>query len=116
MVRCPSGQEYDVVDPALAVELGVGVRVFMLDRGVFDALPLSLITTQTVNAVGALVGSELDVLRFRPNVLIEAAGGGDFPEDAWVGSTLRVGGVRMRVDTREKRCGVVQRRPVDQRA
>lgn len=107
MMRCPSGQEYEVVDPALAVELGPGVRVIKLDRGVFDALPLSVITTQTVDAVGALVGSELDVLRFRPNVLIEAAGGGDFPEDAWVGSTLRVGGVRMRVDARDKRCGVV---------
>jgi hypothetical protein len=59
MVRCPSGQEYDVVDPALAVELGGGVRVLKLDRGVFDALPLSVITTQTVDAVGALVGSKL---------------------------------------------------------
>jgi hypothetical protein len=107
MVRSPSGDEFDVVDPALAAELGDGVRVIKQDRGVFDAMPLSVITTQTVAAVSALVGAELDVQRFRPNILIEAAGQRAFPEDAWVGRVLRVGGMRMRVDVRDKRCSVV---------
>jgi hypothetical protein len=71
MVRTPSGRDLDVVDPALAGELGPGVRVLKQDRGVFDTMPLSLITTRTIAGLGALVGTDLDVLRFRPNLLIE---------------------------------------------
>jgi uncharacterized protein YcbX len=69
----PAGDELEVVDPALAAELGDGVRVIKQDRGVFDAMPLSLVTTQSIAALGALVGAELDVRRFRPNLLVEAA-------------------------------------------
>ena len=106
-VRTPSGAELDVADPALAAELGHGARVIKQDRGIFDTLPLSLITTQTVAGLGALVGAALDVRRFRPNLLIEAADGGPFPEDAWVGSVLRIGGARVRVDKRDQRCVMV---------
>jgi uncharacterized protein YcbX len=107
LVRTSSGAELDVVDPALAAELGHGARVIRQDRGIFDTLPLSLITTQTVAGLGALVGARLDVRRFRPNLLIEAPDGGPFPEDAWVGSVLRIGGARVRVDKRDQRCVVV---------
>jgi len=107
VVRTPAGEELDVVDPALAAQLGEGVRVIKQDRGVFDVMPLSLITTQTVEGVGALVGAELDVQRFRPNLLVEAAGDAAFPEDAWVGSVLRIGGARLRVDQRDERCVMV---------
>jgi uncharacterized protein YcbX len=115
MVRTPAGNELDVVDPALASELGDGVRVIKQDRGVFDTMPLSVITTQTVAGLSALTGSELDVLRFRPNVLIEATSEDTFPEDAWVGCVLHIGGVRMRVDGRDKRCVVVNIDPVTTR-
>jgi uncharacterized protein YcbX len=115
LVRSPSGEEFDVVDPALAAELGDGVRVIKQDRGVFDAMPLSVVTTQTIAELGALVDAELDVLRFRPNLLIDAAGPSAFPEDAWVGRVLRVGGVRMRVDVRDKRCAVVNVDPASAR-
>lgn len=112
MVRTPSGDEFDVVDPALAAELGDGVRVIKQDRGVFDSMPLSVITVQTVAGLGALVDAELDVLRFRPNLLIDASGQGAFPEDVWVGRVLRAGGMRMRVDQRDERCVVVNIDPV----
>ncbi len=107
MVRTPSGRDLDVVDPELAAELGHGARVIKQDRGVFDTMPLSLLTTRTVAGLGALVGADLDVLRFRPNLLVEAADGAEFPEDAWVGSVLRVGGMRMRVDKRDQRCVMI---------
>jgi uncharacterized protein len=95
--------------------LGGGVRVIKQDRGFFDAMPLAVITTRTVADLGALVDAELDVLRFRPNLLIEAAGPSAFPEDAWVGRVLRVGGTRMRVDVRDKRCAVVNVDPASAR-
>jgi uncharacterized protein YcbX len=107
MVRTPAGHDLDVVDPALAAELGDGVRVIKQDRGVFDTLPLSLITTQTIAGLEALVDTELDVQRFRPNLVIDAVGGAAFPEDRWVGSGLRIGDTRVRIDGRDKRCIVV---------
>jgi MOSC domain-containing protein len=107
VVRTPSGGEFDVVDPALAAELGEGVRVIRQGRGVFDTMPLSLLTTQTVAEVGALAGATLGAERFRPNLLVEAADGAAFAEDAWVGSVLQLGGLRMRVDKRDQRCVMV---------
>jgi uncharacterized protein YcbX len=56
-----------------------------LNRGTFDTMPLSLITTRTVESLGALLDADLDVLRFRPNLVIEAFGAAAFPEDEWVG-------------------------------
>ncbi len=112
IVRTPSGQDLDVVDPALAAELGDGVRVIKQDRGVFDTLPLSLITTQTIAALEGMAGAELDVRRFRPNLVVETSEGEPFAEDAWVGSVLRIGGIRMRVDQRDERCVMVNIDPV----
>ena len=110
-VRSPSGREFDVADPALAAELGPGARVIKQNRGVFDTLPLSLLSVQTVAGVGRLAGADLAVARFRPNLLVDAAAG-EFPEDAWVGRVLRLGGTRMRVDKRDQRCVVVTIDPV----
>lgn len=112
VVRTPAGTECDVIDPVLAAELGPGVRVLKQDRGIYDWLPLSLITTQTVAGLGELVGAGLDVLRFRPNLLIEASTGPGYPEDGWVGRTLRVGPMLMRVDQRDSRCVIAATDPV----
>jgi uncharacterized protein YcbX len=108
VVTTPSGVELDVADPALAAELGAGLAL-KLDRGTFDALPLSLITTQSLATLGTLAGRPLAVGRFRPNLLVDAAeaSGDGFPEEAWVGCTLRVGGALVRLDRRDKRCVVV---------
>jgi uncharacterized protein YcbX len=51
--------------------------------------------------------SALEVARFRPNILVEAAEAAPFAEDEWVGRTLRIGGMRMRVDKRDGRCAVI---------
>jgi hypothetical protein len=112
LVRTPAGHELDAADPALAAELGPGVRVIKQDRGVFDTMPLSLLTTQTLAGLSQLTGADLGAGRFRPNLLVEATSGGDFPEDTWVGRVLRIGGLRMRVDQRDKRCVMVTIDPV----
>lgn len=111
LVRTPRGGELDVADPALAAELGPGVRVIKQDRGVFDTMPLSLLTTQTVASLGRLAGASLAAGRFRPNLLVEACEG-DFPEDTWVGRVVRIGGLRIRVDKRDQRCVMVTIDPV----
>lgn len=111
LVRTPAGGELDVADPELAAEFGPGVRVIKQDRGIFDTMPLSLLTTQTLASLGELAGTGLAAERFRPNILIEAAGDG-FPEDAWVGRELRIGSLRLRIDLRDKRCVMVTVDPV----
>jgi uncharacterized protein YcbX len=107
LVRTPLGHQFDVVDSALAAELGGGTRVIKSDRGVFDTMPLALLTAQTIASLTALVGTALDPQRFRPNILIEAVGDAAFPEDAWVGSVLQIGEARIRADGRDQRCVVV---------
>lgn len=107
-VRTPDGRDHDVADPALAAGFGLGdVRVMRQDRGVHDTFPLSLLTTQTLAGLGRLVGRPLDVARFRPNLLIDAPGGDDDPEDRWVGAVLAIGTLRLRVDKRDGRCVVI---------
>ena len=113
VVRTPSGGLFGVADPALGAELCPGgARVIKQDRGIFDTFQLALITTQTIVRLGEMVGARLDVQRFRPNILVEAADGAPFAEDGWVGSVLRIGGMRMRVDKRDGRCVVITIDPV----
>jgi uncharacterized protein YcbX len=112
-VKTPDGREFVVTDPALGELLAPsGARVIKQNCGVFDTFPLSLITTQTIARLSELVDEDLDVLRFRPNILVEAAEDRPFMEDEWVGRVLRLGGARMRVDKRDGRCVVITIDPV----
>lgn len=106
-VRMPSGDEHDVLAPELASDLGHGASVIKQDRGVFDTFPISLISTQTVAGLSSLVGEDLDVRRFRPNLIVEVSGDELYPEDQWVGSTLNIGSLVLRLDKRDGRCAVV---------
>jgi uncharacterized protein YcbX len=74
-------------------------------------MPLSLLTTQALAGLGRLAGSRPAAARFRPNLLVDAPGR-EFPEDAWVGRVLRIGGLRLRVDKRDQRCVIVTIDPV----
>jgi len=113
LVRTPSGATFDVADSALRAELCPGgARAIKQNRGIFDTFPLALITTQTIARLGEIVGAQLDVQRFRPNILVEAADEAPFAEDGWVGCVLRLGGMRMRVDKRDGRCVVITIDPV----
>lgn len=113
VVRTPSGGSFDAADPALARELFPdGARVVRQDRGVFDAFPLSLISTQSVERLGKMVGTALDVQRFRPNIVMTGSVDTPFFEDSLVDSTVRIRNMRMRVDKRDGRCVVITIDPV----
>ncbi|GAA0907666.1 MOSC domain-containing protein [Virgisporangium aurantiacum] len=109
LVHTPSGDKFEVDDPELAAELSVAgpVSAQKLDRGTFDSAPLSLLSVQTVDAVGAHVGIDVSPLRFRPNIVVETLSGTPFAEDSWVGATVSVGPVRVHVERRDKRCMVI---------
>jgi uncharacterized protein YcbX len=106
-VRTPSGETRRVTDPLLAAELGPGVGLMRLSRGLFDAVPVSLITAGTVSAVCGLAGVRPDPLRFRPNLFVDAEPGQPFAEDAWVGAVLRIGAAEVRFDRQDPRCAVI---------
>lgn len=112
VVHTPSGATLDVADPALAAELGDGVRVIRNKVGLFDTAPISIISLQTISRIGEMSGAQLEPRRFRPSILIDAPSAGEFPEAAWIGRTLRIGSLRMRVDQHDERCVIINVDPV----
>jgi uncharacterized protein YcbX len=71
----------------------------------FDAFPLLLLTETSLRTLQAgHPDSRFDVRRFRPNFLIEASSDRGFPEEAWCGERVRIGGARLRVAIRCPRC------------
>jgi len=97
VVATPGGEELDVVE--LADRLGA--RSIKLNRGAFDSAPLSLISLGTAG--------ELDTRRFRMNLVIDARDA--FAEDAYIGHTLRIGELRLRVDRPDSRCTIITTDP-----
>ncbi|MGD0377417.1 MAG: MOSC N-terminal beta barrel domain-containing protein [Streptosporangiaceae bacterium] len=106
-VRAPGGKTYGLADPGLAEELGAGARLMRLDRGAFDAMPVSLISTGTVSALCALAEVPGNELRFRPNLVIAPTAGAPYAEDEWVGRALQIGEAIVRIDRRDTRCVIV---------
>lgn len=107
LVRKPDGGRSEVTDPRLAAELGTGLSVMRLDRGAFDAMPISVISESTVSALCSLAHVPADERRFRPNVVVTLESAAAFEEDEWVGSTVQIGAAVVRVDRRDSRCVVV---------
>jgi uncharacterized protein YcbX len=118
-VRTPKGEELELHGDALLAEIasahGAPVELMQLDNGIFDDAPLSIITTSAIAAVTGEAGVDADVRRFRPNLLIETPGTSPFPEDAWVGLTLRIGegeeAPAVSVCTRDIRCSMINIHP-----
>ena len=74
----------------------------------FDAFPISIISQQSLDTMNQLEGeSRFDVRRFRPNLLVDVPGSDHpFPEQAWVGKTLEIGSVTLKIDTTCPRCAM----------
>ena len=74
----------------------------------FDAFPISIMSQQSLNTMNQLEGeSRFDVRRFRPNLLVDIPDTDHpFPEQAWVGKTLSIGSVMLKIDTTCPRCAM----------
>ncbi len=75
----------------------------------FDAFPLLLLTTASLNSMQDRVqGINFDVRRFRPNFLITGTDSPDpFPEFGWVDKPLKLGDAIIKVTIRCPRCVMV---------
>ena len=96
--------EIDLDDPSQVVEFET--RPGLL----FDGAPLHLLTTQSLAAAHALHPQGVwSVDRFRPGIVLDAPTGATWPEDAWVGGDLTVGGVAIHVRRGCFRCVLTTR-------
>ena len=54
-----------------------------------------------------LVDEPVPARRLRPNPLLDLEHAGPFPEDGWLGCTLRIGTIELRIVSRCQRCMMV---------
>jgi uncharacterized protein YcbX len=75
-----------------------------------DLAPVHLLTTTSLAAIGAEVGDELDVRRFRPNVFVALHNPDeDLPESQWLGAHVAFDEVTLKVLMPTVRCVVPSR-------
>lgn len=118
-IRTPNGELLDAFGETLAAEisskLGSPVQMMQLKHGVFDEASVSMIAPDTIAEIGRLAGRELDVRRFRPNIVIRLLRPAPFEEDGWVGGSLSFGSesnaAMVAVTMRDLRCSMVNLDP-----
>jgi len=85
--------------------------MMQLRHGIFDETSLSVIASDTVREIGRLAGRDLDVRRFRPNVVVRLLRSLPFQEDEWLGGVLSFGkrddAPAINVAMRDERCSMV---------
>lgn len=75
-----------------------------------DAYPLMLMTTSSRRALAeALPDSNLDIRRFRPNLVVDTGDAPGHPEFDWVGREIRIGGTRLQIAAACPRCVMITR-------
>jgi uncharacterized protein YcbX len=116
-VETPEGALAAIDSAALRNSLGKAEGVGELtllksDRAMTDCRPVSVISVQTVAALGKEVGTEVDRRRFRANIYVDLAAA--YAEDAFVGKKLRFGRKTMiAVLERDPRCKMITLDPDD---
>lgn len=94
------------LDRHLSARMGRAMRV-LPETGVshFDAAPLSLIGTASLEWCAQELGVDADRRRLRPNLVVQTEE--PFVEDGWVGHRVRIGGVVAVVTGPTRRCRMV---------
>lgn len=118
-VRTPDGKEYELRSNELREEVssrhGSAVELMNLRHGIFDEACISVISLGTVHGLERESGRDLDLRRFRPNIVIETDSPEPFAEDNWLGRALMFGegssGATLRVTMRDERCVMVNLDP-----
>ena len=118
-VLTPEREEMAIFEEPLAAEIGLrcGERVEMmqLKHGIFDDASISVITSDTVREICRLAGTNGDVRRFRPNIVVRSTRATPFEEDEWLGGVLAFGdaddSATIAVTSRDVRCAMVNLDP-----
>lgn len=115
----PEGKELPAFGEELAADvsnrLGARVQMMHLKHGIFDEGSISVIANDTVREIGRMAGMDLDIRRFRPNVVVRSTRSVAFEEDNWLGCVLEFGEVdeapAISVTSRDVRCSMVNLNP-----
>jgi len=107
-ITFPDGRRMVADDPQIDRALSEALRTpvtLVSEEGTshFDSGPIHLVSSASLEWLRSrLPASRIDERRFRPNLLIASAES----ERAWIGRSLHIGGVRLRVTDPTERCGM----------
>lgn len=118
-VRTPEGNVIPVFGEELATEIGrrhgAPVQMMQLRNGIFDDANISVIASDTVREIGRLARHDLDVRRFRPNIVVRLTRPVPFQDDEWLGGVLSFGegddAPAVTITMRDLRCAMVNLDP-----
>jgi uncharacterized protein len=118
-VRTPDGMKLTLgsteLQNRIADKLGSAVELMKLKHGIFDEASVSVINLATINAIGREAGQNLDIRRFRANIVVATEATEPFVEDGWIGGRLVFGsneaGPVLSVTMRDLRCMMVNLDP-----
>ncbi len=100
-------EEGDPMPDFGAIEMGVLQQYSSPPGTYFDCFPIHIMTTASLNELASLGGGEdVDVRRFRPNVLIDTGDAQGLLEVDWTGKQLRMGGVTIELMSTAVRCSM----------
>jgi uncharacterized protein YcbX len=118
-VRTPEGIDLALrsaeLQNSIAEKFGSAVELMKLKHGIFDEASVSVINLATISAIGREVGDDLDIRRFRANIVIATDATEAFQEDDWIGSRLVFGdndaGPMLNVAMSDPRCVMINLDP-----
>jgi uncharacterized protein YcbX len=114
-VCTPDGKEYELGSDELRDDIssryGSDVELMNLKHGIFDEACISIISRDTVRGIERESGRDLDLRRFRPNIVIDTDSAEPFEENRWVGGELMFGegnsGAAVKATMKDERCVMV---------
>lgn len=106
----PDGAVMEHADPADVIRDGVAaeVRTELIPLGggtFFNFAALHLLTTSTLARITEL-GTAAELVRYRPNIVVDTPGSPGFTENGWLDKDLAIGEAVIRVIARTPRCAV----------
>ena len=118
-VRTPDGKEFELSSDELRDDIsrrhGSEVEFMNLKNGIFDDAYISVISLATVHRIERESGRDLDLRRFRPNIVIETISAEPFEEDKWVGRTVTFGegtsAAAVGITLKDERCVMINLDP-----
>jgi uncharacterized protein YcbX len=118
-VRTPDGRTLQINSEELRADVerkhGSAVELMQFKHGIFDEAPLSLISMTTILEIERQSGRDLDVRRFRPNIIVDTPGLEPFGEDGWLGRSLSFGAEAnsptVNIAMRDTRCVMINLDP-----
>lgn len=118
-VRTPEGIELALgsaeLQDSVARKFGSPLELMKMKHGIFDDATVSVINLATISAIGREAETDLDIRRFRANIVIASEATDPFLEDGWLGGRLVFGdrdaGPVVTVAMRDLRCVMINLDP-----